>query len=342
LRHPDLDERTRKFWAEYTKATYYHNAYEPIMGRLGSFFRPPLSITLSTPSFSIHQLVNGEAPGVLLYDVSKLRGLAQETMVRLVIALVHQAYSARDYLPQDHWHPAGLHIDEFQKHAPGSQQALEEFLQGMRKYRAYLSAAFQTTANLPLELTRTMFGTVTTLRAFRLSAQDARRWAEELRLYEETVAGGKGCTQELQDAIAQERQRLAALGAPSSKILESLLADFRHAQKAAMFAEGVTPMNKTSLRPDLLETLPVGYCIMRGIPEITGPALLEVPEIPPWLAPQTDKSPQELIEESKRRYGLVTKPEIPPRKEKETPDDHGDERREDDDDDDAMFVIRNA
>jgi hypothetical protein len=96
------------------------------------------------------------------------------------------------------------------------------------------------------------------------------------------------------------------------------MANYRHTQKAAMFEEGETPM-KSSPRPDVLETLPVGYCIMRGIPGIAGPALLEVPEMPPWLAPQTDKSPQELIEESKRRYGLGPKPQMPLRKEKETP-----------------------
>jgi hypothetical protein len=40
----------------------------------------------------------------------------------------------------------------------------------------------------------------------------------------------------LELAIAQEPRRLAEIGAPSSQILESLIADYRCAQKTAMFA----------------------------------------------------------------------------------------------------------
>jgi hypothetical protein len=314
-----LDERTRKFWGEYTKATYYHVAYDPIMNRLGAFFRPPLLITLSTPSFSFDQHLNRHR-GVLFCELSELRGIVQETVARLIIALAHQTFAARDYLPEDQWRPAALHVDEFQRYAAGSQQALEEFLTGIRKYNAYLSAAFQTTANLPHDLVRTIFGNVGTIRCFQLSAHEAPLFAKELRLMEQRTRHQGPDTDALELAIAQERLRLAEMGAPSSQILESLIADYRRAQKVALFASEEDAASP-SLRPDILETLPRGFIIMKGIPEIEGPASLAIPELPPWLPENTRMTPQELIDYSKQRYGITPPQKRSPSHEDEDADD---------------------
>jgi hypothetical protein len=279
-------------------------------------------ITLSTPSFSFDQHLNRRR-GVLFCDLSQLWGIMQETVARLIIALVHQTFAARDYLSEDQWRPAALHVDEFQRYAAGSQRALEEFLTSIRKYKAYLSAVFQTTANLPRDLVRTIFGNVGTIRCFQLSAHEAPDFAKELRLIERVARHQGPDMAAMEQVIAQERLRLAEIGAPSSQILESLIADYRRAQKAAMFAseeDAVSP----SLRPGILETLPRAFIIMKGIPEIEGPASLAVPELPPWLPENTRMTPQELIDYSKQRYGITPlQEEFPPHEDRDDDDEDG-------------------
>jgi hypothetical protein len=59
------------------------------------------------------------------------------------------------------------------------------------------------------------------------------------------------------------------------------------------------------LRPDILETLPRAFLIMKGVPGIEGPASLAIPELPPWLPENTEMTPQELIDYAKQRYGIT-------------------------------------
>jgi hypothetical protein len=75
------------------------------------------------------------------------------------------------------------------------------------------------------------------------------------------------------------------------------------------------------LRPDILETLPRGYVIMKGIPEIEGPTSLAIPELPPWHPENTWMMPRELIDYSKHRDGVTPSREASPSHEGEDDDD---------------------
>jgi len=148
LRPPNLDEQTRQFWGSYGASTYYKAAYEPVMNRLAPFFRPPLSISLSTPSFSLNEQLNRHAR-VLLYDLSRLRGLVQEVVGQLLIAQLQQTFLPRDYLRGLlAFPPYFLYIDEFQKYAGHCEESLIEILNSLGKFKIGIPMAHQTTANI--------------------------------------------------------------------------------------------------------------------------------------------------------------------------------------------------
>jgi hypothetical protein len=58
VRNPALDDKTREFWLGYDMSSYYQASFEPVVNRLAPLFRPPLSVVLSTPSWSVEQELN--------------------------------------------------------------------------------------------------------------------------------------------------------------------------------------------------------------------------------------------------------------------------------------------
>jgi hypothetical protein len=69
----------REFWLAYDTSAYYQASFEAVVNRLAPFFRPPLSVVLSTPSWSIGQELNHHSR-VVCVEVSQLRGLAQQAV----------------------------------------------------------------------------------------------------------------------------------------------------------------------------------------------------------------------------------------------------------------------
>jgi hypothetical protein len=96
VRNPGLDDKTREFWLGYENSQYYQASFEPVVNRLAPFFRLPLSVVLSTPSWSVGQELNHHSR-VVCVDVSHLRGLAQQVVGQLAFGQFQQSFFARDY-----------------------------------------------------------------------------------------------------------------------------------------------------------------------------------------------------------------------------------------------------
>jgi hypothetical protein len=113
VRNPALDANTREFWLAHEESTYYQAAFEPVVNRLAPFFRPPLSVVLSTASWSVGEELNRHSR-VVCVDVSHLRGLAQQVVGQLAFSQFQQSFFARDYrtdLPR--LIPYQVYCDEF-------------------------------------------------------------------------------------------------------------------------------------------------------------------------------------------------------------------------------------
>src|SRR5262245_47648298 len=96
VRNPALDNETREFWLAYDTSSYYHAIFEPVVNRLAPLFRPPLSVMLSTSSWSVGQELNHHSR-VVCVDVSDLRDLAQHAVGQLAFGQFQQSFFARDY-----------------------------------------------------------------------------------------------------------------------------------------------------------------------------------------------------------------------------------------------------
>lgn len=180
-RLPHLDERTRKFWQDYDKSTYYKGAYEPVVNRLDPFFRPPLIDILSTPSFSFQHVLN-ERPTIFFADLSKLRGVQSQVVGQLLLAHIQQTLLHRDTQPEEQRLPFFLFIDEFQTYAATSEGALIDLLNRARKYKMGVTLAHQVTADIPPKLLSVITGNVGTLITMQVSAEDTPFFAKELQL----------------------------------------------------------------------------------------------------------------------------------------------------------------
>ena len=223
VRNPALDDKTREFWLAYERSQYYQASFEPVVNRLAPFFRPPLSVVLSTPSWSVGQELNHHTR-VVCVDVSHLRGMAQQVVGQLTFGQFQQSFFARDYrtdLPG--WLPYQLYADEFARFAGDSEDALLELFIGIRKLRVGLNVALQTTATLSSRLCSTIIGNAGVVGCLRVSAEESRYLAQELQLLERTGMRPGPVMAEIERAIARERARLRQLRTTDSHVLQSLL-----------------------------------------------------------------------------------------------------------------------
>jgi hypothetical protein len=177
-----VDANTRKFWERYDQSSYYHKSYEPVMNRFTMLLRPPLSVTLSTPSLSFPDLLNHDRH-IIFLNLSRLRGSQQETVGQLLLAQIQQSLFSRDTIPEHTRIPYSLYIDEFQLYAAHSEQSLTNLFNGARKYKLGVTIAHQTTASIPSKLLDTIIGNVGTVIAMQLAANDAPYFARELQLH---------------------------------------------------------------------------------------------------------------------------------------------------------------
>jgi hypothetical protein len=176
-----VDDITRKFWIDYDKSTYYQKSFMPVVNRLSIFFRPPLSLILSTPALSFKDEMN-KASRLIFLNLSRLRDLQQQSTGQLILAQIQQALLSRDEIPEQHRIPYYLYIDEFQTYAADSEGSLIKLFNGARKFRLAVTIAHQTTADIPAKLLSAIVGNVGTVACRQLAAEDAPFFARQLQI----------------------------------------------------------------------------------------------------------------------------------------------------------------
>ncbi len=281
------------------------------MNRLSPLFRPPLSVTLSTPGFSFDTM--NDRSRVVCIDVSKLRGILQMRVMRVAVGNIHQVFLARDYYRKElkAFLPYHLFVDEFPRFAEESEESFVQLLQGIRKFKLGVHLSYQVTAGLSPRLRAAILGNVGIIETLQTSADEAAHLAKELRLYEKASPGKQEAVEDIERAIAKERQRLRALGAKDSAVLMLLFSSLQRA-RAGSLSDEEAPQEAAKLRLDILQILPVGHAIVYGLPDYVGPVSVGIPEVPPVIEP-FEGNPEELIEISKQNFGkLIEKPDPGP------------------------------
>ncbi len=176
-----LDARTQEFFNKYDASRYYKDAYEPIINRLDTLLRPPLSLTLSTPSLDFAEILNNRR-SIVLCDMSELRGFQSEVTGQLLLSTFQQTFFQRDLLPEKKLIPYFFYMDEFQTYATSSEQSLKDFLTRARKYKTGIVMAHQNIKDIPDNLRASIFGNCGTLCGMLMSADDARVFSKESQL----------------------------------------------------------------------------------------------------------------------------------------------------------------
>lgn len=177
------DERTRKFWQQ-TYPSYPENAHLPIINRLDQFLRPPVSRILGHPTGSLRFRRAMDQGKILLFNLSTgiLGEKVSQVLGQLIVANLQQALVGRDKLPESQRKTFYLYIDEFQTYTETATSSYSEILARARKYGMGLILAHQQTKQVPGKLLADIFGNVSTMISFNLSASDAGRVARELTL----------------------------------------------------------------------------------------------------------------------------------------------------------------
>jgi hypothetical protein len=176
-----FDERTREFFDKYDGSRYYKDVYEPIINRLDTLLRPPLSRTLTMPSLNFSELLNKRS-SIVLCDMSRLRGFQAEVTGQLLLSTFQQTFFQRDLVPESQRLPYFFYMDEFQTYATSSEASLKDFLTRARKYKTGIVMAHQNIKDIPEGLRASIFGNCGTLCGMLMSADDARVFAKESQL----------------------------------------------------------------------------------------------------------------------------------------------------------------
>jgi DNA helicase HerA-like ATPase len=176
-----VDERTRKFWTDYERDTYYHRSIGAVINRLEIFFRDPMYTILSTPALSFKKEMN-TARRIIFLNVSELRDRQLECTGQLLLAQTQQAILSRNKILERQRIPYYLYIDEFQIFAEHSGDSLRNLFNGARKFRLAVTLAHQTTADIPPRLLRTIVDNAGTKICRRLEADDAAYFAKQLQI----------------------------------------------------------------------------------------------------------------------------------------------------------------
>jgi hypothetical protein len=175
------DERLRRFWTT-TYGQYPRDAHLPLTNRLERFLAAAaVRNMLCQPGKSLNVRKAMDQGKVLLFNLSDgLLGEANAQILgSLVVAKLQTAAMSRADIAPHARRPFHVYIDEFQAFVDSSAASYERLLSRARKYRLSLCLAHQQLGQIPEEILRQIFGNVSTLISFRVSATDARRLSRE-------------------------------------------------------------------------------------------------------------------------------------------------------------------
>ena len=285
-----IDARTRQFWSDYdgVNASYYKSTYTTVINRLEPFFRPPLSLTFTTPAINFHDVLNKQRPRIIFLNVSKLRGMQAQIAGQLLIAEIQQSLQRRETIPEQKRTPYYFYVDEFALFA-SSQDAFIDLFARARKYRMACTVAHQTASDIAGQFLDILIGNVATLCVMQLSAGDAPYFAKELQLFEANEVRRRQVAEREASKLDTEARRIYRDTGRQVDMLADPYELMRLQAKIKDYA-GASPS------PAIIQNLPVGKAIVKtagfnyGIP-------VSIPFFP-------DRPPTpELITHSKQNYG---------------------------------------
>ncbi|MFA5987629.1 MAG: type IV secretion system DNA-binding domain-containing protein [Candidatus Paceibacterota bacterium] len=177
------DHIVKKFWStEFAgwSEKYDNEAITPLVNKLGQFLSNEMVRNIvgqSRNKINFDDIMNKGK--VLLIELSKGKlGTENASLLgSLIITKIEQEGMARAALPKEKRQDFYLYVDEFQNFAT---QSFDNILAESRKYGLNLSLSHQYLGQLGKTTRDTIFGNVSSLISFRLSADDAKYMAEEM------------------------------------------------------------------------------------------------------------------------------------------------------------------
>ena len=175
------DPETIHFWRD-TYPQFDKNAHLPILNRLSRFTRSKKirNTTCQTEkSLNFRQLM--DTGKIALFNLSDgiLGEQNSQLLGQLIVSKFQQATMSRANIPEQQRRQFYLYLDEFQTFTSTASASYEKILSRARKYRLALILAHQQTHQIPIELLREIFGNVSTMVAFMVSYDDAKKLARE-------------------------------------------------------------------------------------------------------------------------------------------------------------------
>lgn len=177
------DHVVKKFWStEFSgwSEKYDNEAITPLVNKLGQFLSNEMVRNIvgqSRNKIDFDDIMNNER--ILLIELSKGKlGTENASLLgSLIITKIEQEGMARAAIPKEKRKDFYLYVDEFQNFAT---QSFDNILAESRKYGLNLSLSHQYLGQLGKSTRDTIFGNVSSLISFRLSADDAKYMAEEM------------------------------------------------------------------------------------------------------------------------------------------------------------------
>lgn len=126
---------------------------------------------------------------ILLFNLSDgLLGVQTSHLLgQLIVSKIQLALMSRANLPSSARRPFYLYLDEFQAFVGVNEASYATILSRARKYAFGLILAHQQTGQLSQDLLREILGNVSTILAFDVSSEDAKRLSPEFRFDGEQI-----------------------------------------------------------------------------------------------------------------------------------------------------------
>lgn len=175
------DESTRHFWQE-VYPSYPKDAHLPITTRLGRFIKPKVVRNcLCSPGRSLNFRNAMDKGKILLFNLSDgiLGESSSQILGQLIVSKLQLAAMGRADIPKERRRPFYLYIDEFQTFTSLASASYDKMLSRARKYQLGLILAHQQTGQIPGHLLKEIFGNVSTMISFNISAEDVNKISRE-------------------------------------------------------------------------------------------------------------------------------------------------------------------
>lgn len=175
------NQETSYFFSE-VYPSFPKDAHLPIITRLERLIRPKrVRNIICNPGPSLDFRRAMDEGKIMLFNLSEgLLGEAQSMLLgQLIVSKFQIATLSRADIPKEERRRFYLYIDEFHTFTGVARTSYEKMLSRSRKYGVGLILAHQQTSQIPSDLLKEIFGNVSTMISFNVSAADASRISKE-------------------------------------------------------------------------------------------------------------------------------------------------------------------